>query len=82
MWTRLIVRKLIADKFEANLGVTAVGKLLAKLGLTPQKPLKRAYERDPVAIEVWKTDFFSPARQATTLERPAYTQSRSGHTPV
>jgi len=22
MWTRLIVRKLIADKFEANLGVT------------------------------------------------------------
>ena len=30
-----------------NLGVTAVGKLLAKLGLTPQKPLKRAYERGP-----------------------------------
>ena len=58
MWTRLIVRKLIADKFEANLGVTAVGKLLAKLGLTPQKPLKRAYERDPVAIEAWKTDVY------------------------
>jgi transposase len=38
MWTRLVVRKLITDKFEANLGVTAVGKLLAKLGLTPQKP--------------------------------------------
>jgi transposase len=54
----LIVRKLIADKFEANLGVTAVGKLLAKLGLTPQKPLKRAYERDPVAIEAWKTDVY------------------------
>ena len=30
-----------------NLGVTAVGKLLAKLGLTPQKPLKRAYECGP-----------------------------------
>ena len=52
------MRKLIADKFEANLGVTAVGKLLAKLGLTPQKPLKRAYERDPVAIEAWKTDVY------------------------
>ena len=58
MWTRLIVRKLIADKFEANLGVTAVGKLLAKLGLTPQKPLKRAYERDPVAIEAWKSEVY------------------------
>src|SRR6516165_12235442 len=33
LWTRLVVRSLIADKFDANLGVTAVGKLLAKLGL-------------------------------------------------
>jgi transposase len=24
-----------------------VGELLAKLGLTPQKPLQRAYQRDP-----------------------------------
>jgi transposase len=58
LWTRLVVRKLIADKFAANLGVTAVGKLLAKLGLTPQKPLKRAYERDPAAIEAWKHDTY------------------------
>lgn len=58
LWTRLVVRKLIADKFGANLGVTAVGKLLAKLGLTPQKPLKRAYERDPSAIEAWKHDTY------------------------
>src|SRR5579863_7543084 len=58
LWTRRIVRKLIAEKFGANLGVTAVGKLLAKLGLTPQKPLKRAYERDPAAIEAWKSDIY------------------------
>lgn len=58
LWTRLVVRKLIADKFGADLGVTAVGKLLAKLGLTPQKPLKRAYERDPAAIEAWKHDIY------------------------
>src|SRR5258708_9996348 len=58
LWTRLVVRKLIADKFGANLGVTAVGKLLAKWGLTPQKPLKRAYERDPAAIEAWKRDTY------------------------
>jgi transposase len=58
LWTRLVVRKLIADKFGVNLGVTAVGKLLAKLGLTPQKPLKRAYERDPAAIEAWKRETY------------------------
>src|ERR1700683_3666169 len=58
LWTRLVVRKLIADKFGVNLGVTAVGKLLGKLGLTPQKPLKRAYERDPAAIEAWKRETY------------------------
>ena len=42
LWTRAgRCAKLIADKFGANFGVTAVGKLLAKLGLTPQKPLKQ-----------------------------------------
>jgi transposase len=47
LWTRLVVRQLIAEKFEVNLGITAVGKLLAKLGLTPQKPLKRAMSEIP-----------------------------------
>jgi transposase len=79
LWTRLVVRKLIADKFGANLGVTAVGKLLAKLGLTPQKPLKRAYERDPAAIEAWKNDTYpSIARQAKKRGAEIYFWDESG----
>ena len=30
---------------------TSVEELLAKLGLTPQKPLQQAYQRDPEAVE-------------------------------
>jgi transposase len=79
MWTRLIVRKLVADKFEANLGVTAVGKLLAKLGLTPQKPLKRAYERDPVAIDAWKHDVYPTiAKRAKKRGAEIYFWDESG----
>jgi transposase len=79
LWTRLVVRKLIADKFGANLGVTAVGKLLAKLGLTPQKPLRRAYDRDPAAIEAWKTDTYpSIARQAKKRGAEIYFWDESG----
>jgi transposase len=79
LWTRLVVRKLIADKFGANLGVTAVGKLLAKLGLTPQKPLKRAYERDPAAIEAWKHDTYpSIAKRAKQRRAEIYFWDESG----
>ncbi len=79
LWTRLVVRQLIADKFGANFGVTAVGKLLAKLGLTPQKPLQRAYERDPAAIEKWKHDTYpSIARRAKKRGAEIYFWDESG----
>ena len=58
LWTRVIVADLIGRKFGTKLGVTAVGGLLAKLNLTPQKPLQRAYQRDPQAIDAWSRDFF------------------------
>ena len=58
LWTRRIVALLIERKFGVRLGVTAVGALLAKLGLTPQKPLQRAYQRDPQAIERWQREIY------------------------
>lgn len=58
LWTRTVVAELVARKFGIKLGVTAVGELLAKLGLTPQKPLQRAYQRDPEAIERWQRETF------------------------
>lgn len=58
LWTRSIVATLIEQKFGICLGLTAVGTLLAELGLTPQKPLQRAYQRDPDAIERWKREVF------------------------
>jgi transposase len=53
LWTRRIVAHLILQRMRISLGVTAVGRLLAELQITPQKPLRRAYERDPAAIERW-----------------------------
>lgn len=58
LWTRQIAATLIEQKFGVHMGVTAVGRLLARLGLTPQKPLQRAYQRDPQAIERWQRETF------------------------
>jgi transposase len=62
LWTRQIVAALIAQKFGVQVGVTAVGRLLAQLDITPQKPLRRAYERDPEAIERWTKTVFPRVR--------------------
>src|SRR5262245_43514556 len=58
LWTRHVVAEMIADEFGIELSLASVGKLLSNLGLTPQKPLLRAYERDPEAIEAWKRDTY------------------------
>lgn len=54
LWTRQIVSHLILDRFDIELSVTSTGELLHRLGLTPQKPLRRAYERNEEAVTQWK----------------------------
>ena len=79
LWTRRVVVELIAQKFGVTLGVTAVGELLARLGLTPQKPLQRAYQRDPEAIERWQRETFPGiARQARAEGAAVYFWDESG----
>jgi transposase len=68
LWTRSVVADLIARKFGITLGLTAVGELLAKLNLTPQKPLQRAYQRDPEAIERWRRETYPTIAQQAKAE--------------
>jgi len=59
LWTRQIVCELIAQRFGTRLSLASIGALLARQGLTPQKPLQRAYQRDPDAIARWQRDSIS-----------------------
>jgi transposase len=63
LWSRRIVGALIQEKMGIHLGLTAVGRLLASLDITPQKPLRRAYERDPKAVEQWRTETYPKLRR-------------------
>jgi len=79
LWTRRIVVELIEQKFGVQLGLTAVGELLAKLGITPQKPLMRAYERDPEAIERWcQQTYPAIAKKAKRLGAEIYFWDETG----
>src|SRR5882762_7976520 len=68
LWTRRIVQALIQEKMGIELGLTAVGRLLAQLEITPQKPLRRAYERDPVAVELWLKETYPQLKNRAKRE--------------
>jgi transposase len=53
LWSRAAVGALIAHRCGVALAVRTVGKYLARWGFTAQKPIRRAYEQDPVAVRRW-----------------------------
>src|SRR5215218_852631 len=53
LWTSRAVRELIERRLGKRLGPTAVQLYLRRWGLTPQKPLVRAKQRQPAAIAAW-----------------------------
>ena len=44
LWTRAMVRDLIRQNCGVTLSLASVGRLLRSLGLTPQRPVRRAIE--------------------------------------
>jgi transposase len=53
LWTSVMVAELIWREFGIRLSKASVCRLLIQLGLSPQKPLWRAYQRDPERVEAW-----------------------------
>jgi len=53
LWTREAIQQLIKDKFMIEMSISSVSRLLKKWGFTPQKPIRRAYQRNPKVITKW-----------------------------
>jgi transposase len=58
LWTLGLIGELIERRFGVSLSRSAVGRLMQTLGFTPQRPLYRASQRDPVLVERWQQEEF------------------------
>src|ERR671911_2923262 len=62
LWTGAMIRELIGREFGVRLLEVSVGRLLRKLGLSPQRPLYRAYQQNPEAVARWKAETYPQIR--------------------
>jgi hypothetical protein len=53
VWTRGQVARLVTRWFGVVLSLVTIGKYLRSWGLSPQKPIRKAYEQNPEAVTRW-----------------------------
>jgi transposase len=68
LWSRAAVGQLIEQEFGIKLQVRSIGKYLARWGFTPQKPIKRAYEQSPAAVQAWLEGEYPAIEQRARAE--------------
>ena len=58
LWTLRLVGELVTRRFGVVLHQATIARLLHRLGITPQKPTRQAFQRDPIECERWMTEEF------------------------
>lgn len=79
LWTRPLIAELIRRQFGVRLSLTSVGRLLAQLGLTCQKPLFRAWEQNASRVEIWvKREFPKLRKEAKKIGAKVFFADEAG----
>ena len=98
LWTREAVGDLVERRFAIKRSVWTIGRWLAGWGFTPQKPMRRALEQDPVAVRKWLDEEYPAIKAAAKREKACIywgdemglrsddavgrSFARKGHTPI
>lgn len=79
LWTRAAVVTLIEREYGVVVSLTTVGRYLNRWGMSPQKPVRRAYERNDAAIARWlRTEYPAIALQAKQEKAVIYRGDEMG----
>jgi transposase len=69
LWTREAVAELIERRFGIRRSVWQIGRYLSDWGFTPQKPIRKAFEQDPVAVKQWLEEEYPSIRRQAKLDK-------------
>ena len=53
LWNRKAIQSAVYQLWRVKIEVRTIGDYLKRWGFIPQKPIKRAYERNPKAFQQW-----------------------------
>jgi transposase len=98
LWTREMIAHLIHKRYKIRLSGVSVGRLLAQMGITCQKPIHRALQRNRNLVRKWLNDeypkikkmalklgaeiYFGDAAGVRSDHHAGKTWGRKGKTPV
>lgn len=98
LWTRAAVQQLIEARYEISVSVWTVGRYLKRWGMTPQKPVRRAYEQEEEEVKKWQENDYPQIAKLAQQEgaeihwedemgiradaQGGYCYSKQGQTPV
>jgi len=71
LWTREAVGRLIGRRFGVRVSVWTVGRYLKRWGFSPQKPLRRAIEKDPEAVRQWLEEEYPRIKKMAKQQKAA-----------
>ena len=79
LWTLKRVGAVIERMHGVRFGQTQVWRILGSLGFSPQKPDKRAIERDEDAVRLWKQRTWPSLKKSPTRRPPDCLRGRVRH---
>jgi transposase len=71
LWTREAVAELIEREQGQRLSVWTIGRYLRDWGMTPQKPIRKAYEQNPKAVKQWLQTEYPAIKRAAQRTKAA-----------
>jgi transposase len=79
LWACDMIRKLIFERLGVKLSKASVNRLLHQIGLSPQRPLWRAYQQNPEAVKQWlKKEFPAIRKEAQACGAEIYFVDEAG----